>query len=137
MRNEYPSPKRAKRNSSTELEEHWEPEVGDTGIVDDFVMPLSPKGASVEGEDSDDGGNTHPTSKPERFIESYSGNAGKRLRKSKTRFELWFKNQKNEEKIPWFSFACEREWALTMWLIKNVGHKSMDEFLKLQIVSKL
>lgn len=118
-----------------ELEEHWEEM--DTDIADDFVMPLSPRRASAEEEDSDEGRNTYPTSQVERFIESYAGDAGKGLRKSKTRFEHWFENQRGEGKNSWHPFASEKEWALTMWLMRNVGQKSMDEFLKLAIVSKL
>jgi hypothetical protein len=133
MRKENPSPKRQKKNPSTELEEHWEDIY--TGIADDFVMPPSPRRASVEEEDN--GGNTYRTSQGERFIESYAGDAGKGLRKSKTRFEDWFENQSGEEKNPWDPFASEQEWALTMWLMKNVGQKSTAEFLKLPIVSKL
>ena len=41
------------------------------------------------------------------------------------------------KKNPWDLFASEQEWALAMWLRKNVGQKSTDEFLKLPIVSKL
>lgn len=133
IRKENPSPKRQKKNPSTELEEHWEDIY--TGIADEFVMPPSPRRASVEEEDN--GGNTYRTSQGERFIESYAGDAGKGLRKSKTRFEDWFENQSGEEKNPWDPFASEQEWALTMWLMKNVGQKSTAEFLKLPIVSKL
>ena len=133
LRKENPSPKRQKKNSSTEMEL----EELDTDIVDDFVMPLSPRRASAEEEDSDEGRNTYPTSQVERFIESYAGDAGKGLRKSKTRFEHWFENQRGEGKNSWHPFASEKEWALTMWLMRNVGQKSMDEFLKLAIVSKL
>jgi hypothetical protein len=106
--------------------------------VDDFVMPLLPRRASVEEDDDhDEGGNTYPMSKAEHFIEYYAGDTGKGLRKSKTQFEVWLENQRGEEKIPWDPFASKQEWALTMWLIKNVGQKLMDEFLKLPIVSKL
>jgi len=110
----------------------------DMGIGDDFVMPSPPTRASVEeDEDEGGGGNTYPTSKIDRFIESYPGDAGKGLRKSKTQFEVWLQNQKDEEKNPWDPFASEQEWALTMWLLKNVGQKSTDEFLKLPIVRSL
>ena len=33
----------------------------------------------------------------------------------------------------WELFASKEEWDLTKWLVKNVGQKSTDEFLKLQI----
>jgi hypothetical protein len=138
LRKENPSPKRPKKNLTTKLEEfeeHWNGI--ETAIADDFVIPLSPRRASVEEEHEDEGGNTYPTAQGERFIESYAGDAGKGLRKTKTRFEVWLENQRGEEKNPWDPFASEQEWALTMWLMNNVGQKSTDEFLKLPIVSKL
>jgi hypothetical protein len=49
-------------------------------------------------------------------------------------FEVWLENQKEEEKSRWDPFASEEEWALTMWLLKNVGQMSTDQFLKLPIV---
>jgi hypothetical protein len=133
LRKENPSPQRPRRNSSTKLEDIV------TGIADDFVMPpqVPPKRASVEDDEDYDGGNTYRMSKGERFIEYYLGDAGKGLRKSKTRFEVWLENQREEEKNLWDPFASEQEWALTMWLLKNVGQTSTDEFLKLPIVSKL
>ena len=96
-RTENPSPKRQKKDSSTELEEHWEDI--DTGIADDFVLPLTSRRASVEKEVNDEERNTYPTSQEERFIESYAGDAGKGLRKSKTRFEDWLENQRGKKKI--------------------------------------
>ena len=71
----------------------------------------------------------------ERFIELYRGEAGNGLRQSKTQYEVWLQDQREGEKIPWYLFACEREWALAKWLLKNAGQKSTDEFLKLPIVS--
>ena len=135
-RTENPSPKRQKKDSLTELEEeHWEDI--DTGIADEFVLPLTPRRASVEEEVNDEERNTYLTSQEERFIESYAGDAGKGLRKSKTRFEDWLENQRGEEKNPWDPFASKQEWALTKWLVKNVGQKSTEKFLKLSIVSSL
>ena len=139
LRKENPSPKRPKKDSSTELDEiveQWEE--NETAIVDDFDMRVPPKTGSVDedNDDDDDAGNTYPTTEAERFIESYPGDAGKGLRKSKTRFEIWLQNQRCEEKNPWDPFSSKEEWALTMWLIKNVGQKSTDDFLKLPIVSK-
>ena len=78
------------------MEEHWEDI--DTGITDDFVLPLTSRRASVEEEVNDEERNTYPTSQEERFIESYAGDAGKGLRKSKTRFEDWLENQMVSEK---------------------------------------
>ena len=108
------------------------------GISDDFEIPSPPREASVESIDMEGGGaggDTYQTN--ERFIESYPGEAGNGLRHSKTQFEYWLENQRMEEKILWYPFASEQEWALAKWLLKNVGQKSTDEFLKLPIVSQI
>ena len=91
----------------------------------------------MEEEVNDEERNTYPTSQEEHLIEFYAGDAGKGLQKSKTQFEDWLENQRGEEKNPWDPFAGERGWALTKWLVKNVGQKSTEEFLKLSIVSSL
>jgi hypothetical protein len=106
----------------------------DLGIGDDFVMPPSPTRPSVDEENDGGVGITYQTHEKDRFIESYPGEAGKALRVSKTQFEIWLENQREEGKIPWDPFASEQEWALGMWLLKNVGLTSTDEFLKLPIV---
>jgi len=109
----------------------------DMDIGDEFVMP-SPRRASVEEDEGGGGsGNTYPTRKVDRFIESYPGEAGKALRQSKTQFKVWLENQRDEEKIPWDPFASEQEWALGMWLLKNVSLTSTDEFLKLPIIREV
>lgn len=137
-----PSPKRLKRESVNEPEGGLDGDLAglenDFGMGDDFVFPLPPREVSEElgdGAGAGAGGNTYP--KNERFIESYPGEAGNGLRKSKMDFEIWLKNQRDEEKIPWFPFASEQEWALAKWLLNNVGQKSTDDFLKLPIVSQV
>jgi hypothetical protein len=135
-----PSPKRLKKNRISELEggldENLAAFESHLDIGDEFVIPSAPREASVKERDSGGaGGNTYPAN--ERFIESYHGEAGNGLRQSKTQFEFWLENQREEEKIPWFPFASEQEWALAKWLLKEVGQKSMDEFLKLPIVSQV
>lgn len=129
VRTDNPSPKRQKKNTAAEPDFEY-----DHG--EDLAMHSPPRMPSVE-EGEDESEDTYRTSKAARFIESYPGDAGKGLRKSKTNFETWFENQRGEEKNPWAPFASEQEWALAIWLMKNVGQKSTDEFLKLQIVSIL
>ena len=80
------------------MEGALDPQDLDTTLVDDFRPPTPPRGVSVEEEIED--GDTYAVSKVERFIESYPGDAGQGIRKSKTRFEEWFENQKEEQKIP-------------------------------------
>ena len=135
-----PLPKRQKRESLDDLEGELGEDLADfekdLGYGDDFVIPSPPREPSDEVRETAGGGGrifTYP--KDERFIESYPGEAGNGLRRSKTGYEIWLENQRGEEKIPWDLFANEQEWALAQWLLRNVGQKSADEFLKLPIVS--
>jgi hypothetical protein len=135
-----PSPKRQKKDSVSEYGGGMDGNLAgfgnDLGIADDFVFPSPPREASADDIDGGGvGGETYPIN--ERFIESYHGEAGNGLRQSKTTFEIWLKNQREEEKIRWYPFASEQEWALAKWLLQNVGQKSTDEFLKLPIVSQI
>ena len=136
-----PSPKRQKLvpdslvHDDDEMEGEHESLDNGADPGDDFVLPSPPsppRKATVE--DVEDEGETYPRTKSDRFVESYPGPAGEGLRKSKTRYEAWFENQEREGKNSWDPFASEEEWALTMWLLKNVGQKSTDQFLKLPIV---
>ncbi|KAF8223722.1 hypothetical protein L208DRAFT_1315423, partial [Tricholoma matsutake] len=43
--------------------------------------------------------------------------------------------QENQGEHTWAPFEDQAEWDLACWLIKNVGQKSIDEYLKLPIVS--
>ena len=137
LRNDEPSPKRPKKNPTAQEEEDLEGDEGildvESELVDDFVF-ASPPGRTAVEIPQDDGRDTYPTSTIPRFIEPYPGDAGQGIRKCKTRFEKWFKNQ-SDPKNPWDPFASKDEWSLTMWLLKNVGQKATDQFLKLPIVS--
>jgi hypothetical protein len=137
VRIEHPSPKRPRQNSPTRLEDSDSLEEFNTEIVDDFVPPSPPRRATVD-KDNDEEGNTYLTStERNRFVEAYPGDAGQGIRKSKTRFEEWLEIQEGEGKKPWDPFASKEEWALAGWMIKNVGQKSTDEFLKLKIVCEV
>jgi hypothetical protein len=117
------------------LEDECENVDVDTNIVDDFTLPSPPTIPSVE--EDEEGDSTYLTTSTDRFIESYPGDAGQGMRKTKTRFEELLIMQEAEGKKPWEPFASEEEWDLTKWLIKNVGQRSTDEYLKLPIVSEI
>ena len=138
-----PLQKRQKKDSSSMvLDEDFDPDLGildnERGLVDNFVFGSPPPGtASVENENVDDDREyTDPPGQNDRYIKPYPGDAGHSIRKTKTRYENWLENQRHEEKIPWDPFASKDEWALTMWLLNNVGQKATDQFLKLPIVSE-
>jgi hypothetical protein len=52
-----------------------------------------------------------------------------------TKFQLLQEQQRLRSESDWAPFNNQKEWDLAQWLIKNVGQKSIDEFLKLPIVS--
>ena len=70
-----------------------------------------------------------------RFTEAYPGQVGKTLGHSETQFERWHQEQENQGESTWVPFEDQAEWDLACWLIRNVGQKSIDEYLKLPIVS--
>ena len=52
-------------------------------------------------------------------------------------FETLNEEQKREGYSLWAPFNDEDEWQLAEWLIRNVGQKETDAFLRLPIVSFL
>lgn len=58
------------------------------------------------------------------------------LGEGKTNFQIWQDEQTLHGENEWAPFLNQKEWDLARWLIRNVGQRSMDEFLKLTIASK-
>ena len=50
-------------------------------------------------------------------------------------FEQIRKEQQETGSSKWGPFKDQDEWELAEWLLKNVGQKQTDDFLKLNIVS--
>ncbi|KAG6810014.1 hypothetical protein H0H92_013700 [Tricholoma furcatifolium] len=65
---------------------------------------------------------------------TYPELAGQWIRQEKTRFEML-----RDQLVSsfWEPFESEEEWELAMWLLKNVGQKSTEEFIRLPIIDKL
>jgi len=68
----------------------------------------------------------------ENFPEQYM--AGATWGKGKPLFEYLVTEQNKEGGSRWAPFEDEDEWQLAEWLIRNVGQKQTDAFLKLPIV---
>lgn len=66
---------------------------------------------------------------PDEFLAGATWGHGKPL------FESVYENQKRVGGCRWAPFEDEDEWQLAEWLIRNVGQKQTDNFLKLPIVS--
>ena len=69
-----------------------------------------------------------------RYRVSYLGGA-EILGEGKTRFQQWQEEKKLNGENGWAPFENQKEWDLAQWLMRNVGQKSIDEYLKLPIVS--
>ncbi|KAF8870084.1 hypothetical protein BD779DRAFT_1456037 [Infundibulicybe gibba] len=71
--------------------------------------------------------------KLQRYIEPFPRPVATPVRtsKEKTKFEILLENQIRNGTDQWAPFANQEEWELAVWLMKNVGQTSTDEFLKL------
>jgi hypothetical protein len=139
-KNDNPSPKCRRINSP-------EPSFPDDDLpnanltdADNFIPPPEPcqqtptcQAAQAVLEDADD--SDLATKSHKRYVEPFPGPAGEALRQEKTNFEVLLQKQELEGKNPWEPFASKAEWGLVEWLMKNVGQKSTDEYLRLPIVS--
>lgn len=130
-KNDNPSPKRRRINSP------------EPSLLDDLPNPdptlarnLEDADNSANVEDSYAGdGIDDDLETPKRYVDPFPELAGDALRRERTRFEILEGEQHLKAKTPWEPFANKTEWGLVEWLMKNVGQKSTDEYLKLPIVS--
>ena len=81
-------------------------------------------------EDADDACSQHRYQKPYP-----GGDAAEILGEGMTKFQQWEEDESLQGHNEWAPFQNQKEWDLVQWLIKNVGQKSIDEYLKLPIVS--
>ena len=74
---------------------------------------------------------------PPVYIENYPEEyrAGASWGQCKSLFECLDEEQKKVGGSRWGPFEDKDEWQLAEWLIRNVGQKKTDTFLKLPIVS--
>ncbi|THH07054.1 hypothetical protein EW146_g9433 [Bondarzewia mesenterica] len=96
------------------------------------ATPSSSKRARVEDvEDEDD---IRRRKNSGRFVEVYPRPVGTPIGEGKTQFTMLLEEQTERGENNWAPFASEEEWQLSRWLSQRVGHKAIDEFLKLPIV---
>ena len=81
-------------------------------------------------EDADDACSQHRYRKPYP-----GGDAAEILGEGMTKFQQWEEDESLQGHNEWAPFQNQKEWDLVQWLIKNVGQKSIDKYLKLPIVS--
>ncbi|KAG6914685.1 hypothetical protein DXG01_015946 [Tephrocybe rancida] len=107
-------------------------------IQEDYQLPPEPeeihRSQQPYIEDIEDEGEPPVGPHCERYIHEYPCPAGQWIRCAKTAFENLVDCQAKEGKEHWEPFESEEEWELAMWLIKHIGQKSTDEYLKLPIV---
>jgi hypothetical protein len=91
------------------------------------------QGVRIEDIADEDG----PTSDNVHYVEEFPGEgyAGAVYEKANTHFEEIKQAEASAGGHRWGPFSDDEEWGLAEWLIKNVGQKQMDVFLKLPIVS--
>ncbi|KAF8875514.1 hypothetical protein BD779DRAFT_1613422 [Infundibulicybe gibba] len=115
---------------------------------DESAQPGDEVGGTLTSEPIDDDGDVHPPRRPtleevedvdapsrsQRYVEPFPRPVATPIRtsKEKTKFETLLENQTKAKKDQWSPFASQEEWDLAVWLMKNVGQKSTDEFLKLR-----
>jgi hypothetical protein len=109
--------------------------------VQDFQVPVTnppllPQSQRAHVEDVSDE-DDEPSPIFSRYIKPYPRPVGQPLRPGKTKFEILKEKQEAGKQQPWAPFESREEWELATWLMKNVGQKSTDEYLKLPIVSFL
>jgi hypothetical protein len=73
--------------------------------------------------------------KPPRYHRSYPSLVTQTLGVGKTPFEKLKEEQVALGKREWAPFVSQEEWDLAQWLMKSIGQNSIDEFLKLPIIS--
>ncbi|KIM38488.1 hypothetical protein M413DRAFT_30038 [Hebeloma cylindrosporum] len=134
-----PNIKKNARKSTT----HLDPSqfaMDDTSYWDashSFIPDISPgpsKRARVEEIEDEDDMRHRLNPKSGRFAEVYPRPVGTPVGKGKTKFERVFEEQEKRGESNWAPFASEEEWQLARWLSQRVGHKAIDEYLKLPIV---
>ncbi|KAG6818528.1 hypothetical protein H0H93_004273 [Arthromyces matolae] len=109
---------------------------------DDMAMDLDDYQPPPELEESAHGQHNYveneeniPASHPcGRYVLEYTRPAGQWIRREKTSFESLLEYQSKHGIERWEPFANKEEWELAAWLMKHVGQKSTDEYLKLPIV---
>jgi hypothetical protein len=113
--------------------------IGTNSEVEESIPEMIPdhtfEDRSFSRSEERDVQDVHDAHSQSRYRRRYTGQAVEILGKGKTNFEAWQEAQTIHNDNEWAPFHDEKEWNLAQWLIKNVGQKSIDEFLKLPIVS--
>ena len=94
--------------------------------------PASNRGSSPTDiiEDADDACSQQWYRKPYP-----GGDAAEILGEGMTKFQQWEEDENLQGHNEWVLFQNQKEWDLVQWLIKNVGQKLIDEYLKLPLTS--
>jgi hypothetical protein len=98
-----------------------EPEIGDIVNTDSGHRPVERAGNLCQKET--------------QWSEPYPGQVAKVLGEGETLFQRWENQQQVDGNLEWVPFDNQHEWELAGWLMKSLGQSSIDEYLKLPIVS--
>jgi hypothetical protein len=111
-------------------EPYHAPTPPEINLPDPKPAPQQCRNVKVEEVD-----NVDDPHKKTRWVQLYPGKVVTPVERQKTQFETWKESQVDEDKSEWAPFDSQEEWELAQWLMKNVGQKSINEYLKLPIVS--
>ncbi|KAG5633360.1 hypothetical protein H0H81_008424, partial [Sphagnurus paluster] len=107
----------------------------DINAGDHFEIPPDSPPASkrAQVEEVEDEGEPPIGPHDDCYVREFPHPASQWIRHADTAFESLLGELRATGKDVWEPFASEEEWELAMWLMKNVGQKSTDEYLNLPI----
>ena len=101
-------------------------------LVEPVSIQLQSKQACMEEVEDDDAA---PRPHYTWFVRHYLCPIGTPIWKGRTKFKMLLEQRTADGLQPCEPFVSKEEWQLVMWQMANVEETSMDEYLKLPIVS--
>lgn len=108
----------------------------DSGLLPDSAPPTDllaepsvpqAKKPRIAAEETDEGLSTH-------YVMKYPGPVAEVIGTGQTDFQVLRARQESEGLCPWHPFERKDEWELAEWLMRRVGKRGLEEFVKLDYV---
>lgn len=68
------------------------------------------------------------------YVLEYPGPAGRPIRNAKPAFARTRQANLQAGEAPWSPFGDKDEWEFASWILQNLGHRQIDDLLKLDFV---
>jgi hypothetical protein len=68
------------------------------------------------------------------YVLEYPGPAGQPIRNAKPAFVCTRQANLQAGEAPWLPFRDKEEWEFASWILQNLGHRQIDDLLKLDFV---